>query len=205
MQALIGPGKTAANLSKFDSLVGDARRQKTASHAEPCIGLCEISCCFDFKLRSALEMGFLFCLIQTGEGFHNGRGVQVRPNGEPGLGCISLPLARGLKDATFILDLDDRHTKPAVRVFTLNFKLGKRQALPLEHRAGDGKFREFQRLEMSSIHFEGALNEWLSMGKRCFGEECEDFFKWRILSRRIWIFIMLRQLQSEGILNFSGK
>ena len=84
-------------------------------------------------------MGSLFCLIQTGEGFHNGGRIQVRSNGEPGFGRIPLPLARRLKDPTCILDLDNRHTKPAICVFTLNFELGKRQALPVQDRAGDGK------------------------------------------------------------------
>jgi hypothetical protein len=49
----------------------------------------------------------------------------------------------------------------------LDFKLRKRHFLPIEYRAGDRKFRDFQGLEVSSIDFEDALNERLPVGKRC--------------------------------------
>ena len=167
MQALVGPGKTAANLAKFDSLVGDTRRQKTADYMEPCIGLREIGRCFDFNLWGRLELELLIVLTRIGERFQKGGRVQVCSYGQPGLGCISLPLARGLKDAACIFDLDNRHTKPAACVFALDFKLRKRHFLPIEYRAGDRKFRDFQGLEVSSIDFEDALNERLPVGKRC--------------------------------------
>ena len=84
MKALIRPCKAKANLAEFDSLVGDARRQKTPDHAQSRMGLCEIRRSFGFKLGSRTKMHFVFILVRIREGSQDWPGVQVGAHGQPG-------------------------------------------------------------------------------------------------------------------------